>query len=387
MTDTVETPAGVDPVALANARTKGITARGRRRFYDKKFDLSGIPEYTPRRRVSGRIRQWGVNYLQLSGLINVWEEGFLRYHPQARFQDNLASSAVAFPGLIAGHADLAPMGRQALWTELKAAERQNAHEGGDGVTPLEIVACTGSYNVSGWTFAFAVLVNEANPIQSLTTDQLDGIFGAERSGGWQGLAWDTSLRRGPEGNLRTWGDVGLPGEWADKPIRVHAYNLSFHFPDEFDKKVLKCSQKWNETMSTYANTYGEKADGTMTVAGEHMVTAVQRDRYAITYTGVVYQKPGTKTVALAAAPHAEPVPLTLETVQDRTYPLFRDIYYYLNFKPQKGRLEVDADAAEFLRYVLSREAQDAIQADGKYLPLTADEARRQLEKLEQHIVA
>lgn len=377
----------IDPIALAAARERGITARGKRRFYDPdQFDVSGIAEYSPRREVHGAIRQWGHNYFVLSGLMPIWEEGFRRHHPNARFEDNLASSAVAFPGLISGQADLAPMGRAALWTELKGAERQQAFLGGDGVTPLEITACTGSYNVSGWTYAFAVFVNRANPIDALTVDQLDGIFGAQRSGGWKGLAWDPSVARGPEHNIRSWGQLGLTGQWADAPVNVYAYNLSFHFPDEFDKKVLKSSQKWNEAMHTFANTYGEKADGTMTVAGEHMVNAVNRDPYGITYCGILYQQPDTKPVPIAATPGGPAVPLTLRSVQDRTYPLIRDIYYYLNFRPEKGKLTVDADAAEFLRYVLSREGQDAIQKhDGKALPLTAAEAARQLAKLEQYL--
>ena len=257
-----------DPIELRQSQIRGVTGRGRTKFYTKKFDLSGIPTYQPLRPVTKALRQWGVHYPRLSGLMAAWEAEFLRHHPKASFEDNLASSAVALPGLIAGLADLAPIGRQALWSELKGAETQDVFLGGDGTVPLEITVCTGSYDVSGWTYALAVFVNTANPISRLTFDQLDGIFGAQRSGGWKGLAWDPTVARGPEGNLRRWGQLGLTGEWANAPINVYAYNLSFHFPDEFDKKVLKNSQKWNEAMVTFANLTGEKADGTMTVAGE-----------------------------------------------------------------------------------------------------------------------
>jgi len=37
---------------------------------------------------------------------------------------------------------------------------------------------------------------------------------------------------------------------------------------------------------------------------------------------------------------------------------------------------------EFLRFVLSQEGQDAVQKDGKYLPLTAELVREQLRKLD-----
>jgi len=37
---------------------------------------------------------------------------------------------------------------------------------------------------------------------------------------------------------------------------------------------------------------------------------------------------------------------------------------------------------EYLRYVLSREGQDAVQKDGKYLPLPARIVAEQLKRLE-----
>jgi len=73
------------------------------------------------------------------------------------------------------------------------------------------------------------------------------------------------------------------------------------------------------------------------------------------------------------------VPLTLQTVHDRTYPLIRDVYYYL--KRDKGK-PIDPKLKEFLRYILSREGQAAVQTDGKYLPLTAEADREQLAKLD-----
>src|SRR5690606_22293872 len=134
-----------------------------------------------------------------------------------------------------GAADLAPMGRQALWDELKGFEREGAKGGDEGVggtEVVEIIMSTGSFNVRGWTFALGVYVHKDNPLNQLTLDQLDGIFGAQRDGGWNGLTWDTSLARGPDKNIRTWGQLGLKGEWADKPIQVYGYNMKYHFNDE-----------------------------------------------------------------------------------------------------------------------------------------------------------
>lgn len=374
--------ATTDADALSKARAVGNLTRAERRFYTRQFDLSGLQDYRPRQQVSGTIRQWGNNYIKDSGLMDVWEAGFRRHHPDIKFDNHLYSSAVAFPGLISGAADLAPMGRQALWDELKGFEREGARGGKEGVGStelLEIVFATGSFNVRGWTFAMGVHVHQDNPIRQLTLEQLDGIFGAQRDGGWDGLTWDTSVARGPEKNIRTWGQLGLTGEWADKPINVYGYNMKYHFNDEIDKKVLKGSSKWNETMRAFSNVAGLKADGSLTPGGELIMEALSNDPYGIAYTGIPFLTPQTRALALAQAEGSPYVPLTLETVQDRSYPLIRDVYYYV--KREVGQ-PLDPKLKEFLRYILSREGQAAIQADGKYLPLTPEMAQAQLDKLE-----
>jgi len=377
-------PAGTtrDADALSKARAIGNSARKVKKFYAPQFDLSGIEPYRPSRRFSGLVRQWGNNYIKDSGLVDVWEAEFRRYHPGVRFEDNLSSSSVAFPGLIAGVADLAPMGRQALWDELKGFEREGGAGGGEGgvstVEAVEIVIATGSYDVRGWTYALGVLVHKDNLLANLTMEQLDGVFGSRRDGGWDGLTWRTDWARGPEKNIRTWGQLGLKGRWADKPIHLYGYNAKYHFQDEIDKKVLKGSSKWNEDLRAFSNLAGLKPDGSLTPGGELIADAVSKDPYGIGYTGIQFLTPQTK--ALALAPAGKPaVPLTLQTVHDRTYPLLRDVYYYL--RKEKGK-PIDPLQREFLRYILSREGQSAIQADGKYLPLTPEMVREQLAKLD-----
>jgi phosphate transport system substrate-binding protein len=368
-----------DAAALSKARAIGTKNRQSKVYYTKQFDLSGLATYQPQVQVKGTIRQWGNNYLKDSGLMAIWEKDFQKFHPDARFADNLASSAVAFPGLIAGVADLAPLGRQALWDELKGFEREGAKPNDAGGTEIvEIVMATGSYDVRGWTFALGAFVNKDNPLSKLSMEQLDGIFGAERSGGWDGLNWETASARGPEKNIRTWGQLGLTGEWADKPIHVYGFNFKYHFADEIDKKVLHGSGKWNESLKTYSNMAGLKADGSLTPAGEGMMADLDRDRYGIAYAAMPFLTAHTKVLALGGkdGKYAE---LTLENVQNRSYPLIRDVYYYL--KREKGK-PVDPKAKEFLRYVLSREGQAAIQRDGKYLPLTPQAALEQLKKLD-----
>ena len=93
----------------------------------------------------------------------------------------------------------------------------------------------------------------------------------------------------------------------------------------------------------------------------------------------MFLTPQTKTLALAEKPGAPYVPLTIETVQARTYPLLLEVYFYLDRKPGEP---VDPKLKEFLRFVLSRQGQEAIAKDGKFLPLTKEAVEEQLKKLE-----
>jgi len=196
----------IDPLDLQRARAAGLKQRAGRVYYTKKFDLSTLPEYKPTQTMSGTIRQWGSNYLADSMLEKSLEDGFHKYHPDVKFENNLGSTFIGIAGLYARRAALAPMGRRATWDELQGYQRVF------NTLPVEIAMATGSYDVAGWTFALVVFVNKDNPIAQLTFEQLDGIFGAERDGGWNGNEWDPSAARGPDKNIRTWGQLGLKGD-------------------------------------------------------------------------------------------------------------------------------------------------------------------------------
>lgn len=364
-----ESAALLDPLEMQRARVKSVTSKGHKVWYTNKFDLSGLPEYQPSRKVTGTVRQWGNNYLADSPLMKWWEDAFREYHPGVEFKDNLTTSAVAFSGLITGVADVGQMGRQALWDEIQGYQRQYAAEA------TEITIASGSYNIPGWTFALGVFVNEANPITQLSFEQLDGIFGAARTGGWQGQTWDPSVARGADKNIRTWGQLGLTGEWADKPIRIYGYTPQFHFPDEFSKKVLGGSTKFNENIREYVNS--ARPDGTLALAGDLLMEDLAKDPYGIAYTGMPHMKPGTRDLAVARESAGPYVKLALDNVQDRSYPLTRDVYVYVH----SGK-RLDPNVVEFVRFILSRQGQELLMKDGKYLPLPASVAREQLAKLD-----
>jgi phosphate transport system substrate-binding protein len=242
--------------------------------------------------------------------------------------------------------------------------------------PIEITMVTGSLNVPGWNYAVGIFVNSDNPISKLTIPQLDGIFGAERDGGYQGTTWNTEIARGADKNIRTWGQLGLTGAWATKPIHVYGDNLRYHIPRTFERLVFQGGDKWNEQLHEYANY--KNPDGTNTLEAQEVLDGVAKDPVGIGYSTVAYPTARTKVLPIAAREGTPYVELNLENVRNRSYPLADEVYFYFDRVPGKP---IDPKVKEFVRYVLSREGQDAVQQDAKYLPLTAEIVKAQLRKL------
>ena len=368
----VSSPEDVRKSLAAQKERAGVVAeRGEKPHYTRKFDLSGLPHYVPQKQLTGWIRLHGSNYLADGKLGEYWRDGFAKFQPGLRISFYLPTAAVAFAALYYNQADLA-MGHRPGFYDLLAYQRVM------GFDPLEITAVTGSYDVAGWENSTVILVNNDNPLKGITLEQLDGVFGAARDGGWAGTNFRPDWARGPEKNIRTWGQLGLKGEWADKPIHVYGFNLRYNTATDFADKVLKASDKWNENIHAYAHIV--QPDGKRYIQADQITDALARDKYGIAYNRYRGERPNIRRLAVAATDGGPLVEHTLETVQNRTYPLFQEAYFYTSVKPGTA---LEPNVKEFLRYVLSQEGQAEVQRDGKYLPLTAAIVREQLKKLDE----
>ena len=338
-------------------------------------DLESLPRYHPDRRVSGTIRVFGSD---LAGQIQAWEKGFAKFHPGIRFANRFPSSDGAVGGMIAKVADLGPSGRELVLTEYLMFNETFGYD------PEQIAVATGAFDRKGRSWAAVVYVHRDNPITHLTLGELDGIFGSERSGGYLGLKWMPAYARGPERNIRTWGQLGLTGKWADKPIQTYGYALT-GMSNFFQLNVFQGGDKWNPNYRQYVED-GTKmvSDGELGQTGSirHMFTEeLAHNPYGIAWSGVPHASdvPEVKIVALAAREGAPFVMPTLQTVRDRTYPLSRSVYIYINRAPGKA---LESRQREFLRYILSREGQQAVVRNANYLPLTPDIVAGERRKLD-----
>mgnify|MGYP000051508228 CR=1 FL=1 len=321
-----------------------------------------LPEYQPAQGVSGLIRSWGSPHM--GGLLKNWQEGFRKFHPGIVFADNLKGTASATYGFATNQAELGLMGRQIYTFEYYPVYRRSH------LLPVEIEVATGSLDVPHKSFALAVMVHRDNPLAQLTLRQLDGIFGAQREGGWQGMNWVKKAARPAADDIRTWGQLGLTGEWADKPIHVygppglHPGGISY-----FQRRVMGGSDRWAENLMEFEDRAA-------------MMAALSRDPLGIAYTGLCYLTTATKALALAEQDGGPFVAPTRSSVADRTYPLSRPVYIYFAPDTPAGDPAVDPKVREFLRYILSRQGQDDVAREGDYLPLSPAVLRAQLDRLE-----
>ena len=314
-----------------------------------------LPPYQPTVQVSGTIRSWGHGYLK--NMMKLWEEGFRKFQPNARFDDYLVSSASAMAGLYSGRADLGVLAREITPPEIAAYEKVTRQK----ITPVTVL--TGSYGNQDKIMALGIFVHRDNPIARLTFAQLDAIWGAE-------------LRRGAKENIRSWDQLGLSGEWAGKTIQPYS-GLAFEAPGYFfSQTVLKGSVLWNPALRQFDNVEDEKQRSVD--AYQKVVDAVGADRYAIGLAGAGYRNPNAKLVALATEDDGPFVEATKENVASRRYPLARPVRFYINNGPA---LPADPKVIEFLRYVLSRDGQAQVLSEGDFLPLTAAAAQEELSKL------
>ena len=358
------------PAGSAAERKARMAARASQPAYTKKFDLSDLPHYVPRDKPAGTLRIAGNNYVGDAPLGSWWKEAFEKFQPDIKIEYYLPSAAIAIPRLYFDLADIGINHEPSFYDSL-------GHLRLKGYEPIGFSVFTGSYDYVGWQNNMVIIVNKDNPITRITMKQLDGIFGSIRDGGWVGTTWHPEFSRGPDKDIRRWGQLGLSGDWADKPISVHGYSLRYATAIEFSNKVLQASDKWNGDLHAYANY--RRAAGTTYLEADQICDHVRKDPAAIGYARYHEGFPkDVKILALAKDDSGPYVEYNIDTLQSRAYPLWGDQLLWVSVKPGT---KMDPKVREFIRFVLSRDGQELVQKDGKYLPLNAEAVREELKKL------
>lgn len=282
-----------------------------------------LPEYQPVSGISGRLTSIGSD--TLNNLMTYWAEDFQKLYPNVKIEIEGKGSSTAPPALIQGTAQLGPMSRKMKAEEIDAFEKKYGYK-----PRLVAVAID----------ALAVYVNKDNPLKSLTLQQVDSIFSATRKRGGQ--------------NVTTWGQLGLTGEWANKPLSLYGRNSASGTYGFFKEVGLKNGD--------YKGSVKEQPGSASVVQG------VEKELGGIGYSGIGYRTSGVRPLAIADK--SGPIEATQENAESFEYPISRYLYVYINVNPSSGP---DPIVREFIRFVLSKNGQDDTIKDG-YFPLPAKKA-------------
>lgn len=292
-----------------------------------------LPDYTPTQGVSGSLKSIGSD--TMNNLMALWGEDFTRLYPNVKLEVEGKGSSTAPPALTSATAHFGPMSRQMKSKEVDAFEARFGYPPTPVRTSLDTIG---------------VFVHKDNPIKGLSLPQIDAIFSKTRRGGLPT-------------EIRTWGDLGLTGEWADKPISLYGRNSASGTYGYFKEHAL--------FKGDYKDSVKEQPGSSSVIQG------VASDRYGIGYSGIGYKTADVRAVPLAAKegkPFIEP---SMDNAYSGDYPLARFLFLYVNQAPGTP---LDPLRGEFLRFVLSRQGQESVVKDG-YIPLPASLVKQERTKL------
>jgi phosphate transport system substrate-binding protein len=209
-------------------------------------------------------------------------EEFMKEYPHVFVAVTGGGSGVGIASLINKTCDIATASREMKPKEIEIAEKH-------GVYPRE------------WTIAYdgvAVIVNEKNPVDRLTIEQLHRIFTGEAT------------------NWKEFGGMDLPIVTLSREVSsgTHMY---------FKEEVVQLGKKDNRD---------EFSDTTLLLtSSQAIVEEVVNNEAAIGYLGMGYVNDRTK--ALLISKNGVAYPPNTDNVQNKKYPLSRGLYFYTNGEP------------------------------------------------------
>ncbi len=268
-----------------------------------------------------------VGSLNMESTFLLWVDAYKAKRPSFRIELQPAVASIVVKSLLEGKAHLAPMNRE-----------MNAEE---------VAACTAKWGYAPTRIAVAmdalvVIVNKSNPLKEIKIEQLDAMYSSTRLQGW------------PK-NIATWGDLGISGgNWAARPI------LRLGRPDGSGLRAF-----FRESVEMGGKA---KEDNKRGVDAMSMVEEIISNQAAIGYGGLGEVFASTRAVSIIPKGGKTAVEPTPAAVVDGSYPLSMVLYIYVNKAPGKN---LDPGLADFLRFILSKDGQKQVKANG-LVPLPDD---------------
>jgi phosphate transport system substrate-binding protein len=296
-----------------------------------------LPAYQPRKdiKLSGDFK--GAASDVLPGLVKLWVEAFTKYYPQVKIEAPPPyAGSLGARELVKGNLDFVFVSRELRPDDVTDFTAKFGYD------PLSVPISGGSYRHYGFLDAVGFFVNKENPLEKISFDQLDAILSSTHHRGGKAIT--------------KWGELGLTGEWADKPIHIYGVKPWNGFEEFIRQRVL-----------SYHGRRGEWRDGiNFSEVVFPIARRVAEDRYGLGYSGLAYLDAGVKLLPLGETERGPYYPPTYEQVARADYPLSRLIFFNTNKAPGKP---MNPALEEFLRFILSREGQQLVLDHALYLPL------------------
>ena len=241
-----------------------------------------------------------------------WAEKYQSDHADVRISVTGGGSGTGIASLINGTVDIANASRKIKEEEIQEAQSK-------GVDPKEFVIARD---------AIAVIVNPENPVSQLTLQQISDIY---------------------SGEINNWKDVG--GE--DRPIVRLSRETNSGTHVYFLETVLRLGSKENKTLFSM--------DTLLLPSSEGIIAEVRQNPNAIGYDGLGYVPKDLRMIAIAKQDGGPYVLPAIATVNDKSYPIARDLYMYTNGEPTGA-------VKDYLDWILSSDAQKIVAELG-FVPI------------------
>jgi len=213
-----------------------------------------------------------------------WAQAYGIEQPEVNVSVTGGGSGTGIAALINGTADLANASRAITPQEVAAAKA-------NGITPVQHVVARD---------AIAVLVNPGNPVSQLTLPQLSALY---------------------TGQLTNWRQVG----GQDRPVVLLSRESNSGTHVYFLANVVRLGDAKSKLLFS--------PDTLLLPSSEGISAEVRQNPNAIGYDGLGYVTPDMQTVAVAAAEGKPFVLPSIQSVNDKSYPVARDLYIYSNGEP------------------------------------------------------
>ena len=264
-------------------------------------------------KVSAYIQNKGSD--TIVNLALAWAEAYQKVKPEVSISVTGGGSGTGIAALINGTVDIANASRQ-----ISADEEQQAQS--KGILPVEFVIARD---------AIAVIVNPGNPVGQLTLQQISDIY---------------------SGKIKNW--LGVGGE--NRPIVRISRETNSGTHVYFLENVIRLGEKNNKTLFSM--------DTLLLPSSEGIIAELRDNPNAIGYDGLGYvpHDGSVKVIAVAGQAATSYVLPSIETVNNKSYPIARDLYMYTAGEPA-GEVKVYVD------WVLnSSEAQQIVSTLG-FVPI------------------